>query len=469
MRHTRLHLSASQRFSLLLVAFLGFGMIPAELAAQVNSGVNFNQHFTSVAANNQPALLGKSFDNWEVGIANSYAWFSNNSLSVKDINDVANTDVLTDSDVEQTIRQFQNETLFSAGAVITPLQAGVKIHDDQDQELFTFSLAAGAEVLSNVQLNRTFVSLAWNGNRQYRDQNIRLGEIKVNALPMRTYSLGLAAPFELGDIDLRAGLRFSYLEGIGSAYTEDGDLSLYTNPNARSLELESNLKANASIPDTDAEVSDVPVDISQTGSGFGIDAGVNVRVDEQISFGLSVANLGSVTFTEETENYSRSGPYEFTGLDLAIGRPDEEGEDLALRADSLGDVIDYEETEEDYTMPLGARGIFQTHLRIGKDIHKLDTFYQHHIYLHYQQGFQNHLRATELSVISFGYTYNLNNDLNAGGSVTFGGYAQAAVGPYLSTQLGPFKLGLGSNNMLALIDEGAANGGDVSFNMALAF
>jgi hypothetical protein len=469
MRHKRLYLSASQRFGFLLAALLGFSMVPGPVTAQVNSGINYNQHFTTVAANNQPALLGKSFDNWEVGIANTYAWFSNNSLSVKEINDVANTDVLTESDVERTIRQFETESLFSAGAVITPLQAGVKIHDDQDKELLTFSVAAGAEVLSNVQLNRTFVSLAWNGNRQYRDQNIRLGEIKVNALPMRTYSLGVAAPFELGDVDLRAGLRFSYLEGIGSAYTEDGDLSLYTNPNARSLELESNVKANVSIPDTDAEVSDVPVDISRTGNGIGVDAGVNIRVDEQISFGLSVADLGSVTFTEETENYSRTGPYEFTGVDLAVGRPDEDGEDLALKADSLGDVIDYEETEEDYTMPLGARGIFQTHLRVGKDIHKRDTFYQHHIYLHYQQGFQNHLRATERSVISFGYTYNLNNDLNAGGSVTFGGYTQAAVGPYLSTRLGPFKLGLGSNNMLALIDEGAANGGDVSFNMALAF
>lgn len=456
----------------LLVSTIGLLCAPDSASAQVNSGVNFNQHFTSVAANSQPALLGNSFENWEVGLVNTYGWFSNNALSVKNINDVATADVLTDAQVNETISNFEQETLFSAGVVVTPLKASVKIRDDQDKELFTFSLSGGAEVLTNLQLNRTFVSLAWNGNRQYRDQNIQLGEIKVNALPMRSYALGLAAPFEIKGVELRGGLRARYIEGIGSAYTEDGDLSLFTSPDARSLEFETNLRANASIPDSDAEVDgvqDIPLGIAGTGTGFGIDAGVNIHVDDQVSFGLSVADMGSVTFTEETDNFERRGPYEFTGVDVAIGRPNDEGKDLSLRADSIQEIIDFQETEEDYTMPLGARAIFQTHLRIQEDYHNSDTLYRHHIYLHYQQGFQNHLRATEAAFLSFGYRYNLNNALNAGASVSFGGYQQIAAGPYLSTRLGPFKLGLGSNNMLALLNDNLANGGDVSFNMGLAF
>ena len=448
-----------------------FWILPGNLQAQVNSNVNFNQHFQSVAAKNQPALLGEGFDNWEVGIANTYAWFTNNAISVKTMNDLATTDVLTDKDVNDAIAEFEQETLFSLGAVVTPLKAGVKIRDKQDQELFSFSLSAGAEVVSNIQLNRTFVSFAWNGNRQFIDQNVRLGEININALPMRTYSLGLAAPFEIesAGLNIRAGLKAQYLEGIGSAYTENGRLDLFTSPDARSLQFETNLEANASVPDTDAEVSDVPVDIASTGTGFGLDLGVKVQVNDQISFMGSVADLGQVEFTEETDNFKREGPYEFTGLEVAVGRPDDEGKDLTLIADSVEQIIDFQETEKSYTMPLGARAIFQSHFRMEQDVHNNDTFYKHHVYFHYQQGFQHHLRATEQAFLSFGYTYNLDNNLNAGGSIGFGGYTQIAAGPYISTQLGPFKLGIGSNNMLALINKRWGNGGDVSFNMGLAF
>ncbi len=462
----------SFRQSLLLVPVLGMLFImPNSGKAQVNSGVNFNQHFQSVAANNQPALLGQGFKDVEVGLANTYAWFSNNAISVETMNDKLTTDVLTDEDVNNLISEFEQETLFSFGATVRPIKVGVKIRNDQNKELFTFSLSAGAEVAGNLQLNRTLVSFAWNGNKQYVDQNITLGEISINALPVRTYTLGLAAPFELkgAGLDIRAGIKAQYLEGIGSAYTENGGLSLYTSPDARSLQLQTNLEANASVPDSDAEVSDVPVDIASTGTGFGLDLGVNVKVNDQISFMGSVADLGQVEFTEETDNFKRQGPYEFTGVELAIGRPDDAGKELTSKADSVEDIINFQETEESYTMPLGTRAILQTHLRIDEDMHNNDTFYKHHIFLHYQQGFQNHLRATEQSFLSFGYTYNLDNNLNAGGNISFGGYSQLAAGPYISTQLGPFKLGIGSNNMLALIDKRWGNGGDVSFNMALAF
>lgn len=471
MRHFKTIIPITCRFPILIGCLMALGALPLQINAQVNSGVNFNQHFSTVAAKNQPALLGEGFDNVEIGLANTYGWVSNNSISAKTVNDALTADVLSDALINETIDEFEQETLISAGAVVTPFKAGVKIKNNQKQEVLSFSLSAGAEVLSNIQLNRTFVSLAWNGNRQYRDETVQLGEININALPMRNYSLGLAAPFELksAGINIRAGLRARYIEGIGSAYTENGELSMYTDPDARSLEFESNLRANTSIPDTDAEIKDVPVDIASTGSGFGVDLGVKVQVDEQVSFMASVADLGSVTFTEETKNYERSGPYEFTGLDVAIGRPNDDGKELSLTADSTREIIDYQETEEDYTMPLGARAIFQSHIKVEKDYHKEDTLYKHHIYLHYQQGFQNHLRATEQAFLSFGYTYNLNNVLNAGGSISFGGYSQLAAGPYLSTQLGPFKLGIGSNNMLALINKRWGNGGDVSFNMGLAF
>jgi hypothetical protein len=471
MRHPDLFNSAFRQSGILGIVLAVFFMLPNHLKAQVNSGVNFNQHFQSVAANNQPALLGEGFKDVEVGLANTYAWFSNNAISVETMNDKLTTDVLTDEDVNEVISEFQQETLFSIGATVRPVKVGVKIRDDQDQELFTFSLAAGAEVAGNIQLNRTLVSLAWNGNKQYVDQNISLGEININALPVRSYTLGLAAPFQLegAGLDIRAGLKAQYLEGIGSAYTENGGLSLYTSPDARSLQMQTNLEANASVPDSDAEVSDVPVDIASTGTGFGLDLGVNVKVTDQISFMGSVADLGQVKFTEETNNFKRQGPYEFEGVEFAIGRPDDGGKELTSKADSVEDIIDFKETEESYTMPLGARAIFQTHLRINKDMHNNDTFYKHHIFIHYQQGFQNHLRATEQTFLSFGYTYNLDNNLNAGGNISFGGYSQLAAGPYISTQLGPFKLGIGSNNMLALIDKRWGNGGDVSFNMGLAF
>ncbi len=434
-------------------------------SGQVNNSVYFSKHFNTTAANTQPSMLGRDFENFELNLLNTYAYFGNTAMTWGRVNEIAGAETIDQDLVDKTLADLEENNHLTAGANFTPLSLAFKINDG-NSEFLTFSLSARTRALSSFQYSNTLFDVVWNGNKKFKGQNVNLGPAKLNAVPISEYSLGLSGPLplDLGDILIRPGLRFSFMQSFASFYTERGNLFMSTQENARAINFKGDYRFNRAGNFTNDNFNLV----NTRGTGLGIDAGVTVDIGDQISGTLSITDIGNINFDTEVKNFDEREAFAFRGINVDVVST-VENDGVQVSADSVTNIFEPDTSNNAFDMPLGTRLILQGEYKLGEFRKDGEDYYKHHFFFLYQQGFQDHLNAITRPYFSVGYTHSIDNTFNFGGSLSMGGYNKFAFGPYLSLNAGPFKLGLGSNNILPLIGEDLGTGVDASFNLALSF
>lgn len=456
------------KFLLQFFTFWGFvTMVSFSAIGQVNNAQFFNPHFSTSAAQSQPSLLGKGFDNFEVNLLNTYFWVGNNNMDYAQIQSILEADQITSDLVDETLDKLdQYDNHLSTGLEFTPISVAFKVGDEEEP----ISIVTGAQVsaITNFQYSSVLLNTAWNGNKQYRGQEVNLGPFKWNVLPTKEYYLGGAKTFSLDDeISIRPGVRLRYIQSSGSIYTERGDLLMFTQDDARRIRFTADYKVNSALQDRQ-EFTDIDP-LTNLGTGYGVDIGLTTVISEQLSATLSAADLGQVKFDESTKIYTKDEDFNFEGLEFQATNVDEE-DVFNFNPDSLESLLDPNTSNDSYTMPLGSRLIFQGQYKFNQITRDEDEeIYKNRLYFLYVQGFEDHLKGSTNPYVSVGYTYDAAKFANLGTSVSYGGYNRFTLGPYFSLKFGPFKLGFASNNLLPLIVPEAGTGIDGSFNMALSF
>lgn len=456
----------------ILTTILIFCITGVQLNAQVNTTLNYSSHYTNNDTRFQPGLLGYDYSNVQVGLFNTYSYVANTSLTYGAILELFNSEQVTQQMVTEFAENLGDVNLIGFGFHIQPISFTYKI-STESKEILTFSLSTSAGIKSNAQYGKN-IFLLTSGTHQFKDEGeFNLGPFLFHAMAYQYYNLGFAVPIPLAleNLKFRGGINLRYIKSQVGLYTERGDALMTVAPDARSWDFDFDYRYNRAMPEfeegEEVNFKELMFGSDASGTGLGIDVGVSVWYNENISASLNFVDLGYVKYDNNVKNFENRDSTKYQGVRVIIlGRRYED----PVETHFSEEIFTPEETEDAFNMPLGGKMVLSGSYSLGELFE--ENHYKHYrsnFYFTYMQGFNNILSATKRPLISLGYGHNFNKTLNLVGSLAFGGYNKVAIGTFASVRAGFFRFGIGSNNVTGFIMPDNATGVDFSINTNLAF
>jgi hypothetical protein len=227
---------------------------------------------------------------------------------------------------------------------------------------FTFGIANHSEFL--LSYPRDLILLK-DGNWQVA--NGRPVQINLKHLGFENTiwnSLGVSAAREIND-GLRIGVRLKYVQGMANITSVPSELKLTTTSNPISLAASVDYRINASFPvvpgytnnglvnslNFNNSFKNIPSDFIFNGNGgLGIDGGIIHDLDEITQVSASFTDLGFIRWRKNTHNFTATGNFTFSGIDLDKYQANPGQTDLikALQ-DSISNAFTASNSINDYT------------------------------------------------------------------------------------------------------------------------
>ncbi len=439
------------------------------LFSQINYAAIYDPHLNSNGARYFPSRLGTTFKRGEVNLVNVYGWLSNNAVGYKYMKGMIYGNEINVGQVKDMVGQLKGNNNVFFGADVQVLNAAFKINSKKKKkEVLSMEIGHRERIMGNLQFNKNLMKIILEGNKQFANQNISLSDVRANAIYSREFLMGFSVPIKIvmgkHSMELRPAARGKFLLGIANVYTEKGKAEMFTEAEGRYIDFNYDYKFSHSISTSGAALA------SGNGYGWGLDMGAGVTLDDNISVDVGLIDIGAIKFTKNTQNYQRKGLYHYDGVELIIVDKDSTN---TIGFDINDDILNPEKSNNAYTTPYGMKLTLRAEYRMKKSsASKKDsthTYYQHHFFVTYVQGFDNIYNTTKVPNFSVGYMYSLKDILNVGLSLGFLGYNKVSIGPFLSVKGGPFVIGFGSNNLMAFIAPKVGTGADAYFNIGFNF
>ncbi len=436
--------------------FFLMAFIATYVNAQYNLSTTYCEHNDLNASRYEPSELHLGKKHVQIG-SNFYFWIANNALDYGTIQKFRKGDAVTDQEIDNFVNNLEAKNQIGAGQDFQIAGLALRLGK------MDFSFSAVDKFAMEMNYSQNLMKLAWKGNKQFAGQRTQLGPLSFNAQYTREYALGTAFNVA-GDLEkgLRVGARAKYIQGIGSIYMPKSDLYLTTASDGRSIEAEFDYKLQSSgIKNFNG--------MNFNGMGYGIDAGISAHLSKHFEINASVLDFGAVTYNQDVKTYEKKGKYIYEGAVISnfFGDP-------RYNADSIASLFKPTETSNgSYTMSLGTKVLLQGELKWGGNMDEEleDEEYQgHSLFLTYIQGLNNMPGATTKPYLSVAYNYDLKRMFDFGVSASMGGYNKYAVGAFFAFNFAHIiKFGIGSDNLMPLVQPKLGTGADVSVNLSLAF
>lgn len=408
--------------------------------AQYNSLGLYNPHFTFNKAELIPSKLGDNNSKVEFRIIpNAFIYGGNSLLSLNSLI------YPTTSSINEAVDGANSFTTFGVGVEIPGIAFSYKV--GKTKELMTLSLSNKTRVLGNALVGDNFLKLLWNGNKQFEGQTVRLDKIGASSIGATEFALGWAMPLEFSSLKMRVGANLKYLKAFSGMYMPEASATMETAIDGRNISFQ-NMNYQIDVSSSDDENT-------FTGSGIAMDLSASMNFGA-ISASVAVLDIGSLSFDKNTHSYTGGGNVVIQGIVL-----DNLFDDNTIEIDSLflADLNSNEDSGKTFTMGMPTRLV----VHLEKNVLSGD-YIKHGMYLTYIQGFSDIAGATTKPYVAAGYSYSLKNILNVGPTVNYGGNAGFGLGMFLSTKIGPLRIGAGSNAGLSyLMMPGSAKSADFSF------
>jgi len=443
-------------------------LLPTSSTAQYNISTTYSNHGDINAARYEPSELDLGYDYLHVGL-NYYLWVANNALDYRSVKEINDTSFVPSPEyIENLINKFQKNNLFGAGQDFQVLGIAFQIVNKEGDKRYDFSLSVVDKFAMNFDFTKNLMKLAWKGNEQFRGETVELGPLSLNANYTREYVVGTAFPVT-GSRDgfgVRVGLRAKYIQGMGSILMPKSKLDMTTDLEGRYIDIDYDYQLKTSGMSTLSP-------FKYNGNGFGIDAGVSLFINKNFEVVVSLLDVGGVKYVNDITSYEKQGSIRYKGLIISnfLGEPD-----LESQSDSIGSLFLPEPVPGgSYFMPSATRIIIQaeyktaTRGRTRIDIQKNLEFTSNAFFITYIQGLNNMPGATTKPFFSIAYNHDFHKVFDIGVSAAVGGYNNLALGAFFSLIVGGIKVGVGSDNLTALVYDKLGTGLDVSVNLSMAF
>ena len=270
----------------------------------------------------------------------------NNKLSYNDIFTKENDQITVD--VDKALTKLQKQNLFSFHSNVSILHLGFKLPNGSMVSLF-----ANERVEVDFLYPKEIVDFVWNGNDNYLDQEVKIGQVGVNASHFREIGISLAYPVNK---QFDFGLRAKYLIGMINASTP-GNFKANLTSGGEFFQLDAELKnaqlRTSGIDIYDGSEGDLASHLVMNGNtGLAIDIGGQYRLNKYYSIAGSLLDIGWINWKEDIMNESLNDTtFTYSGINL-----DGAGDLRQTVEDSLFSKFETTETNESYKTWLPLRG-----------------------------------------------------------------------------------------------------------------
>lgn len=330
----------------LLATFLFF--LPFLATAQQELGLHFSKNIWQSSFTN-PAFTPDS--KWMIALPSLYINANSSSISFSDLisTNVQGENVL---DVTNLILNLEDRNQLRESVGLQTFAIAYK----SDNWSLNFSNAIYQTAF--IDYPKSLAQLVWEGNAQFIGQSVDLS----NDLEIFAYNeFALGGTYNFSNITL--GGRAKLLTGLGNISTSRGNLSLQTSDDIYQLTLQGDYIVNSSsylnfngFDDFDFQFNFDEFTANKlftSNTGFAFDLGVSIDLDK-LNIAASAVNIGSITWTEEVDNFAYQSTIEYGGLDIAQAYV--EG-DISIEEalDTLSEIFQPVETNNEYSTKVPER------------------------------------------------------------------------------------------------------------------
>ena len=285
----------------------------------------------------------------------------NNKLSYNEAFTKENGEVTLDIDKALSNLQAQNQ--LSVHSRIELLHLGFRLKNGA-----LLSLFASERVEADFLYPKELVDYVWNGNNNFLDDQIRIGNVGVNATHFREIGIGFARSVTP---QLDFGIRAKYLMGFLDVSTP-GNLTANLTTSGEFFQLEGELKnaqlRTAGVDIYDGSEGDLASHLVGSGNtGLAVDMGFEYKLSPYYSFAASILDVGFINWNTNVVNETLNDTtFTYSGVDL-----DGIGDIRDVLEDSLFTKFDATETNETYRswMPVKAYGSWIYHYNSNTDMY----------------------------------------------------------------------------------------------------
>ncbi len=267
------------------------------------------------------------------GISSVYLNYDNNSLDFNDFifkgtgeyADSLITFLHPSYDLDQFLNKLKTRNILSQEVNASIFSLGFRA-----KELyFTFDIQE--RVSAKVSFPKDFISILLKGNADFLGETADFSGFGVDLNWYREFGLGISS--RISD-QLTFGARGKLLFGKANLTTNRPapDMGLYTDSTTFNMKFHSNISLNVSGPidviiendtikdiDFKKDIDALDILLNSKNMGFGLDLGVEYRIQDLFTLSASVIDLGFIQWTQDTYNFTQDGEFEFTGFDVSSG------------------------------------------------------------------------------------------------------------------------------------------------------
>ncbi len=363
------------------------------------------------------------------GLSAVHVRYANSAFRIDDLIK-RNDDGLFYIDDNNMLSKLGENNYLGVGAQAELLAFGFRV----EENYFSLNLTDKADVLFTYPDDFMYLSLKGNDHFREKDQAADFAGLGVNASHYRELGLGFSRQWL---DELSAGVRAKLLFGIANINVEKYDYVFYTDPETYGLDFHSYMLLNTSQSFIDIEVDDDITEIDMTtrdfelqnymlnfnNLGFAIDLGGVYEIDERFEVGLSVLDLGFISWKSDVENLVLERAFNFEGFDLndIINFIDDADDDNdfdfgQILSDTLNEWINLEQTYNSYRTMLPTKILLSGTFNIT-DIHKTGLLFRGDIFegnFYPSVTAAYHIQPIPPVGASLSYSYMHNNFSNIG-------------------------------------------------------
>lgn len=307
-----------------------FTPLPQSLLTNPGADVKYKWFF------GVPLLSGVSANIGSTGI-NAYNLFANDGV---DFN----------TKVKNVIATTNRNDYVTANQQLELFSAGFGMGDSENRSYVSFGMYQ--ELDSFIYIPTDIAILSFYGNKDYIGKSFNLGDLNVKAELLSVFHVGFNKPI---NEKLTVGVRGKIYSSIfnatstqnsGSFYTVQGKDLIYDQAIQSNLRLNTSGAAEYLDENYDGDLgSDLVEDVKQKALlggnlGLGFDIGLTYYLQKNIQVTASLVDVGYIKHTQEVENFTFKGSYNFKGVITdfnADGTPDNAYQDFkdAIPLDTL--------------------------------------------------------------------------------------------------------------------------------------
>jgi len=294
-----------------------FGITSAQL---VGTGDIINNSYSTLAIGINPAYLAVAPDTNHY-IAIQFPNFSfkaiESSMTLEDFNNYFNypkARYLSDNEKAEFYNKFEDENGFYFNLGSNVFTFAIK----PDDNIGTFALSVTDYFAGTANIPLTLIDLILNGNQ--KNKNYKFDDFSFKMWWIRSYAFTWANKIlEFSDNSfiksINVGVTAKYYNGFAYAGVDKFSANLHTGENNELTGMIDYLAQTALSTDFGNEYEfenvDYPKNVGYfnepSGSGFGIDLGFSAKLDNNLTVGLALTDIGSINWNTHVAEYKAQG------------------------------------------------------------------------------------------------------------------------------------------------------------------